>query len=233
VIDHDDARLQLADLILPGLADPTRTSALRAHVAVCPVCRAELDELRYVDGLVRASGPLPEPSGALEGRIREIAGPVPFRRVPTLRGHLQSITVWRVATIGLAGATVALAIAAFTGGSTASGFHPVLQRTLTAAPGWVGAQGTVVHGTVGDTPALRIELHDVRPPAPGSTYEVWVAQDPRARISLGTITPDASGNARVTVALPAVARNYDRLWVTKEPEDGDAKWTTNWIVRAS
>ncbi len=76
VIDHEDARLQLADLVLPGLGDPTRTAALRAHVAVCPDCRSELDDLRYVDGLVRASGPLPEPSAALEARIAAIAGPV-------------------------------------------------------------------------------------------------------------------------------------------------------------
>jgi len=65
MIDHEDARLQLADLIIPGLADPTRLAALKAHVAVCPECRAELEDLRYVDGLVRSGGPLPEPSEAL------------------------------------------------------------------------------------------------------------------------------------------------------------------------
>jgi anti-sigma-K factor RskA len=232
VIDHDDARLQLADLIVPGLADPTRTAALRAHVAVCAACRAELEDLRYVDGLVRAGGPLPEPSEVLEARIREIAGPPPRRRGPSLRRQLQSITTWRVATIGLAGATVALAIAAFTGGP-AGGFHPTQERAMTAAPGWVGANGTVVRGLVDGAPALRIELRGVQPPSPDETYEVWIAQDPKVRISLGTIVPDASGNATVTLTLPAAARTYRRVWVTSEPADGDPKWTTNWIVRAT
>jgi anti-sigma-K factor RskA len=232
VIDHEDARLQLADLVVPGLADPTRTAALRAHVAVCADCRSELDDLRYVDGLVRAGGPLPEPSAELEARIREIAGPMPLRRAPTLRQHLQSIRVWRVAAVGFAAATAALAIAAITGGSSDT-FRPLQQRPLTASPGWPSAAGTVATGTLDGAPALRLVLNNVEPPEKGSAYEVWIAQTPQARISLGTIEPDASGRATVTLPLPAVASDYRRVWVTNEPADGDPKWTTNWIVRAS
>ena len=35
MIEHDEARLLLADLIVPGLSDPGRSAAVRAHVAVC------------------------------------------------------------------------------------------------------------------------------------------------------------------------------------------------------
>jgi hypothetical protein len=49
----------------------------------------------------------------------------------------------------------------------------------------------------------------------------------------GTIEPDASGKATVTVPLPAAADGFKRVWVTSEPADGDPKWTTNWIVRAA
>jgi anti-sigma-K factor RskA len=233
VIDHEDARLQLADLVVPGLADPTRTAALRAHVAVCADCRSDLEDLRYVDGLVRAGGPLPEPSEALEARIREIAGPIPLKRAPTFRQHLQSIRVWRAAAIGFAAATAALAIAALTGGGSSDSFRPLLQRPLTASADWSGAKGTVVNGTVGGTPALRIELNGVKPPSSDEAYEVWIAQTPQARISLGTIVPDASGRATVTLPLPAAAASYKRVWVTSEPADGDPKWTSNWIVKAS
>lgn len=234
MIDHEDARLQLADLVVPGLADPTRTAALRAHVAVCADCRTELDDLRYVDGLVRASGPLPEPSEALEARIREIAGPLPLKRAPTFRQHLQSIRVWRAAAIGFAVATAALAIAALTGGGGSSdGFRPLLQRPLTASAEWHGATGTVATGTVAGAPALRIELTGVKPASDDEAYEVWIAQTPQSRISLGTIAPDASGRATVTLPLPAAAASYKRVWVTSEPADGDPKWTTNWIVKAS
>jgi len=68
MIDHEDARLQLADLLVPGLADPTRLAALKAHVAVCPECSAELEDLRYVDTLVRSSGPLPGTSASTRFR---------------------------------------------------------------------------------------------------------------------------------------------------------------------
>lgn len=233
MIDHEDARLQLADLVVPGLADPTRTAALRAHVAVCADCRSELEDLRYVDGLVRAGGPLPEPSAALEARIREIAGPIPLKRSPTLRQHLQSVRVWRVAAIGFAAATAALAISALTGGGSSDSFRPLLQRPLTASDEWSGAKGTVVNGTVGGAPALRVELSGVKPPSGDEAYEVWIAQTPQARISLGTIAPDASGRATVTLPLPAAAAGYKRVWVTSEPADGDPKWTSNWIVKAS
>ncbi len=232
MIDHEDARLQLADLVVPGLADPTRTAALRAHVAVCPDCRSELDDLRYVDGLVRAGGPLPEPSEALEARIREIAGPVPVQRAPGLRRRFQSVTTWRVATVGLAAATAAFAIAAVTGGS-ADAFQPTQQRAMATAPGWTGANGTLATGTLAGSPALRIDLRDVPPPPNGATYEVWIGQDPQTRISLGTIEPDASGRATVTVPLPAAASEYERVWVTSEPADGDPRWTSNWIVRVA
>lgn len=232
MIDHEDARLQLADLILPGLGDPTRTAAVRAHVAVCPECKSELDDLRYVDGLVRAGGPLPEPSAALEARIAAIAGPGSLPRGAGLRRRFQSITTWRVATAGLAVATAVLAIAVFTGGS-ADGFQPTQERAMTTSDKWAGASGTVATGTVNGAPALRIELSDVKPPPAGTTYEVWIAQDPKARISLGTIEPDASGRATVTLPLPSAANGYKRVWVTSEPADGDPKWTTNWIVRAT
>jgi anti-sigma-K factor RskA len=233
VIDHEDARLQLADLVVPGLADPTRTAALRAHVAVCADCRSELEDLRYVDGLVRASGPLPEPSAQLEARIREIAGPLPLRRAATFRQHLESLRVWRVAAVGFAAATVALAIVAFTGGGSSDAFRTIQQRPLVAAAAWSGAGGTVATGTIDGARALRIDVWNVKPPVKGASYEVWVAQTPQARISLGTIEPDASGRATVTLPLPAVAADYRRVWVTSEPADGDPKWTTNWIVRAS
>ena len=77
MIEHDEARLSLADLLLPGLADPMRSAAIRAHVAVCDECRGELAELRRVDELLRACGPLPEPSAYLERRILAIAGSEP------------------------------------------------------------------------------------------------------------------------------------------------------------
>ncbi len=232
MIDHEDARLQLADLLVPGLADPTKTSALRAHVSVCPECRSELDDLRYVDGLVRASGPLPEPSEALEARIRDITGPVAEPRAAGLRQRFQSITTWRVATVGLAAATVAFAIAAFTGGSS-DGFRPIESQTMLTADTWAGAKGTLVKGTVDGAPALRIELSDVKPPANGATYEVWIGPDPKQRISLGAIEPDASGKATVTVPVPSAADGFKRVWVTSEPADGDPKWTTDWIVRVA
>ena len=234
MIDHEDARLQLADLIVPGLAEPTRLSALKAHVAVCADCRAELEDLRYVDGLVRAGGPLPEPSEALEARIREITGTPRRARRSGLRRRVQSITTWRVATIALAFATAASAVVAISrdggGGPAFRATHE--QAMLTAAP-YEGTVGTLATGTLNGAPALRIDLSDAPRPKPGATYQVWIARDPKARLALGTIQPDPSGKASVVLPVPASASGYRRVWVTNEPPDGNPRWTTDWIVRAS
>jgi len=235
MIDHEDARLQLADLIIPGLADPTRLAALKAHVAVCPEFRAELEDLRYVDGLVRSGGPLPEPSEALEARIREITAPAPRRRRSGFRRRLQSITTWRVATIGLAFATAVSAVVAITreGGGGGPAFHAAHSQTMTTAAPYDGTIGTLATGTLNGAPAVRIQLSDAPQPKPGATYEVWIAKDPKARISLGTIQPDSAGHASVVLPVPTAAEGYQRVWVTNEPPDGNPKWTTDWIVRVT
>jgi hypothetical protein len=103
---------------------------------------------------------------------------------------------------------------------------------LTAEP-YEGTIGTLATGTMNGAPAVRIQLTDAPQPTKGSTYEVWIAQDPKARISLGTIQPDKAGNASVVLPVPASAEGYHRVWVTNEPADNNPKWTTDWIVRAS
>jgi anti-sigma-K factor RskA len=236
MIDHEDARLQLADLIVPGLADPTRSAALRAHVAVCPDCQAELADLRYVDGLVRSGGPLPEPSPALEARIQEITGtPRATGRAGALRRRARSITTWRVATIGLAFATAVAGVAAITreGDGGGPAFRPAHQQAMTTAVPYEGTVGTLATGTLNGVPAVRIRLNHAPQPDTGSTFQVWIAQDPKDRIALGTIQPDGSGNASVVLPVPASAKGYRRVWVTNEPNDGNPKWTTDWIVKAS
>ena len=234
MIDHEDARLQLADLLVPGLADPTRLAALKAHVAVCPECTAELEDLRYVDTLVRSSGPLPDPSEALEARIRDITGAAPRGRGWALRRRMQSITTWRVATIALAFATAVSAVFAITRDTgSATPFRAAHEQAMLTAEPYEGTIGTLATGTMNGAPAVRIQLTDAPQPTKGSTYEVWIAQDPKARISLGTIQPDKAGNASVVLPVPASAEGYHRVWVTNEPADNNPKWTTDWIVRAS
>jgi anti-sigma-K factor RskA len=236
MIDHEDARLQLADLIVPGLADPTRTSALRAHVAVCRDCQAELHDLQYVDRLVRSGGPLPEPSEALEARILEITGASRATgRGGALRRRARSITTWRVATICLAFATALSAVVAISrdGDAGSPAFRAAHQQAMTTAAPYEGTVGTLATGTLNGDPAVRIRLNHAPQPDTGSTFQVWIAQDPKARIALGTIQPDRAGNATVVLPVPASATGYRRVWVTNEPADGNPKWTTDWIVKAS
>src|SRR4029077_20425437 len=154
--------------------------------------------------LVRAGGPLPVPSEALEARIREITGTAPRSRRSGVRGRVQSITAWRIATIGLAFATAVTAVVAITretgGGPAFRAAHE--QAMLTAVP-YEGTIGTLARGTLNGAPAVKIQLSDAPQPAPGAPFEVWIGRDPKARISLGTIEPDKAGKASVVLPVPA------------------------------
>jgi hypothetical protein len=102
----------------------------------------------------------------------------------------------------------------------------------TAAP-YEGTVGTLATGTLNGVPAVRIRLNHAPQPDTGSTFQVWIAQDPKDRIALGTIQPNGAGDATVVLPVPASAKGYRRVWVTNEPNDGNPKWTTDWIVKAS
>ena len=82
-------------------------------------------------------------------------------------------------------------------------------------------------------PAGSGAIRNSTPADSGSTFQVWIAKDPKDRIALGTIQPDGAGNATVVLPVPASANGYRRVWVTNEPSDGNPKWTTDWIVKAS
>jgi anti-sigma factor RsiW len=100
VIEHDAARLSLVDLVVPGLADPTRTVALRGHVAACEACQEELADLEHLHRALRTAGAAPRPPERLRRRVLAQARP----EVPP------DVRPWRIASVVLAALCVVFAL---------------------------------------------------------------------------------------------------------------------------
>src|SRR5262245_29359864 len=168
--DHD-RWADAAGAYVLGAMTPREREDFEHHLASCPACREDVDELRpAAEALPMASPPvLPPP--ALKDRImaeveREAAllaqaGPAADRPAaapsPRRRFRLPALTGWRLAPVAAALLIVgALAGAALTGGGS---------RTVSAGP---NAQVQIE----GDT--ARIVATDMAPPPEGRVYEVWV-----------------------------------------------------------
>jgi anti-sigma-K factor RskA len=220
---------------LLGKLEAEEAERFEAHLDGCADCRRHLDELGGLPALLAQAAPAtPVPDGlrartltAVRKRAAEVEqaadaeeaspaeAPVPLRRAWWRRR-------WLVAAVAAA-LLVALAIpgALLLGGDGGE----VTRLTLVAAEGGSG-RGQV---TITTTPAGRsfdVRIEGLGPPAAGSLYELW-AVNPRdtlerpQRVSLGTFTVDAGGDARLVAFTAAPADQFPVVGVTLEPVDGN------------
>jgi Anti-sigma-K factor rskA len=237
VMDHAEARLLLADLVIDDLADPSRVHELHAHVAACAACRAELAELRRLDGLMRAAGPLAVPSPQLAARVAALVttppvtepapAPAPVRgrwwpRTGWLRG-----ACWPLATATSLALSIVLGLALVNTGSPA--MTVTAHSELVPAPAWASTYGTADLGRLNGRPVLRVRAYAM-PRLVGSYYELWIAASPSDRISLGVLVPDASGRLDATIPLPQLPPGYRGVWITRQPQEGGPGWTSDWVL---
>ena len=106
----------------------------------------------------------------------------------------------------------------------------VLPAPQAQARGVPAATHAVYRGQRGVT--IAVLTFDKFPPAPrGKTYQAWVRRG-ASWVSLGTIQPDARGDARLIIEGPEVAVMPDALQVTLEPAGGSTIPTGPVIVSA-
>lgn len=68
---------------------------------------------------------------------------------------------------------------------------------------------------------LMVTLMNLKPPAPGRTYQLWViARGHSEPMSAGTFAPDSTGRAEMTTQLPVEPGRLRRVVVTDEPMGG-------------
>lgn len=177
--------------------EPDEARAFERHVAGCPDCRRELDELAPVaTALALAVAPSPPPPGLRERVLADARRParvVPLRRIVT--------TVAAIAAVALVAIGVRAAVDRGPG-----------TRTVAL----LGAQGRLVVTGDGDAQLIVAGL----PAAPaGRTYEAWVVGSDGA-IPAGLFT--GGGSPTVTRLFRRVPEG-SRVAVTLEPSGGVAR----------
>lgn len=228
---EQDPHADLGGYVL-GRLEPEEHERFQRHVVSCPTCRAELEELSALPGLLEQAAEPFEVPGGLEARTlaaveREAAPARDARRARLLRiGAGASVA---------AAVAVALVLGIQIGRSQTRGVgSPILRGNLEMREVLRnGADPTrTASAEVRDVGLERIvylRTNDLRPLPRGEYYEVWFVGpgDRRGRpnrVSAGTFRTDRRGDARVVLAVAIDPADYTVITISREPRDGNPAW---------
>jgi len=240
VIPHPD----LAGYVMRVLT-PAEAERFERHLATCTACRAEVAELEFLPGLLRAAAE--EPPAALRGRtLAAVEAVPPVEAAPlgdagagggadaSIWGAVLDRTraVWRRPVVVLATAVLLAALGISTFAWRDNGRQPV--TVPLAAVAGVRGSGEATISRSAEGLAIKLSVRDLARNRPGTYYECWYvgerdsAQRPH-RVSGGTFTVPEGGTAEVALTTAADYREYPGIAITLESDDGDPG-TTGQIV---
>jgi anti-sigma-K factor RskA len=199
-----------------------------------------------LERLLRSAGRPGEVPDELSLRVLAIPDRVEQERDPVLAGasvvaqrrpswlarRWESLTTWRVATVGFAAAAVVLAVVAVVGRS--SGSSPgTLANPVALKPnvGQTASGEASFASTGGPTRTIRVRIDGLAPTGKGF-YELWLSRTPTQRVSVGVFRPDARGRIDAMIRVPELGSKWTGLWLTREPPTGHRGWSKRWIVKA-
>lgn len=196
-----------------------RREILRSALADLPAPQREALDLAVLHDLTheQVAAELNVPLGTAKTRIRSGLAKLRGRLAPQLAAIVALVLVvvvgrqWRAQRDELARDERALTLV------TASDAQNL---RLGPVPGVPDATHARYRGAAGRSIAV-LTLSNFAPPPVGETYQAWVRHGTTWR-SLGTVTPDATGAARLVAEDPALAVLPDAVQVTREPAGGSA-----------
>ena len=180
---------------------------LELHLEECAECRSELDQVRQTHERLRkmvAASPPPE----LKARVLARAtGEVPARSGDGRRFWIPAaVLLVAVLGVGILWATL----------DDSSAGLPLTATAL--AP---EASGVVRGEPVGENIQIELEVRDLPELREDEYYEMWYAGADGGRISCGAFRTASEGLTTVTFTTPVNAREYPKIEVTREADDGD------------
>lgn len=209
----NDTRLDLGAYAL-GALEPQESAALERHLAGCPPCRAELEELASVSALLRTTAAwsaLAEEKGEKEAppeRALARLGDARRKERRRLRAAAAAAGAGLVSVAVLAAALLSNPRDAFAPEGSPLALAPAVgvaataDATLSSRP-W---------GTQVDLVAKRMPTLE-----PGEYFQVWLVRGNGTRVAAGTFRPSATGDgaARVRLAAAVPLTDVVRIGVTR------------------
>jgi hypothetical protein len=224
-----------------GVLDPVERDELEAHLAICPVCRAELDRYETVVGglgmLTRPVPPRSELRRELFDEIRAQASPAASpsflqRQVPGIwLGLAASIAVLSLVVLGVlffqlretqderdSARYVEHAIADYLkDGGTLSALQPPPGAPEAAAP----RHGSLI--VAPDQPGAMLVVYDLPPTNDDRTYRAWAERDGE-RVDLGELRVNDEGVGWLYLSGPEPMSSYETIGmslISAENPDGE------------
>jgi hypothetical protein len=208
--------------------------ASAAHLAGCPDCSAEVDQLaavvttgRTLDRSDTLETPPPRVWEAIHAAVAdERSEPAPVVQLAARRRRWSTGLLVAASVLGVVVGSVATAVVTADSGTTAPVAAPVATASLAALPDHTGVgSAEIVEGP--DGPQLVLDVSDLSPG--DGFYEVWLI-DPAtsAMVGLGAL-PGTRGTFPVPAGLDLSA--YSVVDVSIEPYDGDPLHSRDSVVR--
>lgn len=242
--DHIEWEESIGAYVLRALPEDEEV-AFEAHLATCPVCRDQVEDLRMAtEALAFAVPPVMAPAN-LRSRVMQVveqeaellraAGPeadTPRARPASARPRRRTFSLdWLVKpAFALPAAVLLLAIGAIAGLAGRSDSEPEL-ISVAAQVSKKAAPNAEVHLQIGPTGATLVAEHLPDPPR-GRVYQVWVKRrdlEPEPTSTL--FLPRRDGSA--AAAVPGSLEGIDAVLVSHEPPGGSPKPTSQPILQVA
>jgi anti-sigma-K factor RskA len=228
----------LAVFALGGL-EPEEAAEVERHLASCPGCRRELEELRKVNRALDAAPPPVDPPSHLKdvilSRVRVERLSASDKEEPEESSSLEEQTGssetsrfnrykhLRIILPSMAAAAVVAAVALGVFFGVVREEPPVATIQLVPTPqeaaGLDGYWGVAeIRPQPSGNQQVELKLNNFEEPKPNSYYELWFVSGEK-RISAGSFTSVGQGETRVLLNAPPEARDYPTLLITEEHID--------------
>jgi anti-sigma-K factor RskA/putative zinc finger protein len=184
---------------------------LEHHLKGCPECRNELESIRRTHEILRNVAAIVPPPELKDRVLAQATGEISERyrsRWRLLVPAAAALLAVAVLGVGLLWVTL--------GDSSAR-----LPLTATAlAP---GASGVVRGEPAGENIRIELQVRGLPKLGENEYYEMWyyTEEDGGGRISCGAFRTAPEGQTTVNFTTPLNAREYPKIEVTREPDDGD------------
>ncbi len=226
---------ELLELYALGVLDAQERAEIDEHLRDnCANCTAALREARALNSAVLSSLKLEQPPASLRDRVVNSVRPV-RRKAPIawigLAAALAFATVWLGLEANRRSNELTVANVQIRNlqqrsdelASKLDFLRDPQTRPASAAPGANQPRGTYF---VNPESGVMLIASNLRAPAPGRAYEMWIIPKGQAPRPAGVFRPDANGSAVHLQTGPVDLTNTAAFAITDEPESGSPAPTT-------
>jgi hypothetical protein len=230
----EDVHHNLSAYVLGGL-EPEEDTEVRRHLAFCPSCQNELEELEEVSQALKAAPPLAEPPSYLKDKIlshvrAEEQSSSNEERSSSRDFRLKNLRFLLMPSVAAAALVAVVTLAVFSSLHTQS---PVATIQLTPVEEneeyWGVAE---LHPQPSGNQQVELKLNNLDEPGPDSFYEAWFTSGEKY-ISAGTFTIIDPGQTDVWLTAPPEVRNYSTLLITEQPTTSDSAPSKKAVLRGN